>query len=104
MKPISIQFTNEKGEKVKTFTSCSLKTGVMDRILDIAEKAEDYENGKLGIREAREFFKDLKAIMVDAFGRQFSYDELDEGVEFDEMIRVFTTMCTGLAGGLGKNR
>lgn len=103
MKPISIQFTNEKGDKVKTFTTCSLKTGVMDRIFDIAEKAEEYESGKLGVREAREFFKDLKAIMVDVFGRQFTYDELDEGVEFDEMIRVFGSMCTGLTQGIGKN-
>lgn len=104
MKPISIKFTDEKGETIKTFTTCSLKTGVMDRIFDIAEKAEEYESGKLDVREAREFFKDLKAIMVDVFGRQFTYEALDNGVEFDELIRVFTTMCTGLAGGLGKNR
>jgi len=104
MKPIIIKFTDTEGKTTKTFTACSIKTGVMDRIFDIAEQAEEFEKGELGIGEARVFFNGLKAIMVDVFGRQFTFDELDQGVDFDELLRVFTTMCTGLTGNLGKNR
>jgi hypothetical protein len=103
MKPISINFTDAQGKTTKTFTACKLKTGTMDLIFDIAEKAEAYESGKLGVSEARAFFRDLKAVMVDVFGRQFSYDELDAGVDFDELIRVFTDMCSGLTGQISKN-
>jgi hypothetical protein len=98
-----IKFSDTDGKTVKTFTACSIKTGVMDRIFDIAEKAEAYETGNLGIAEAREFFRDLKAITVEVFGRQFTYDEIDQGVDFDELIRVFTSMCAGLTGNISKN-
>ena len=104
MKPISIKFTDSEGKTTRTVSACSVKTGVMDRIFDIAERAEEFEQGKLGIAEARVFFNELKAIMVDVFGRQFSFDELDQGVDFDELLRVFTAMCAGLTGGIGKNR
>jgi hypothetical protein len=104
MKPVVLTFTDAQGNKTKTYSTCSIKTGIMDRIFDIAEKAEEYESGKLGVAESRGFFRDLKAIMVDAFGRQFTYDELDEGLDFDEMIRVFTEMCSAAVGNLGKNR
>lgn len=103
MKPIAIKFTDAQGALTKTFTACKLKTGTMDLIFDIAEKAEAYDSGKLGLAEARSFFRDLKAVMVEVFGGQFSYDELDSGVDFEELIRVFTEMCGGLTGQISKN-
>ena len=63
MKPVFIEFTDHNGEVVKRFSTCSLKAGMMDNIFDIAERAEEYEKGSLGVKEAKEFFADLKAII-----------------------------------------
>lgn len=103
MKPVFIEFTDGEGNVTKRYTTCSLKTGMMDNIFDIAEKAQDYESGKLGLKEAREFFRDLKAIIVSVFHGQFTYDELNEGAEQDEIIKVFTDLCSKIIGEMAKN-
>jgi hypothetical protein len=103
MKPVFIEFTDHEGNVTKRYSTCSLKTGMMDNIFDIAEKAQDYEKGKLGIKEARQFFKDLKAIIVAVFQGQFTYDELNEGAEQEEIIKVFTQLCAALTGTFAKN-
>ncbi len=103
MKPVHLRFTDAKGEVTKTFTVCSLKTGMMDNIFDIAERAEGLQKGQLNISEVRTFFKDLKAIIVAVFGGQFTYDELNENVEQPELMKVFTDLCKNITGEMQKN-
>lgn len=103
MKPVFIRFTDNKGQVTKTFTTCSLKTGMMDNIFDIAERAEGMQKNKLGVGEARQFFKDLKAMIVSVFGNQFTYDELNEGAEQAEIMKVFNDLCSNITGEMQKN-
>lgn len=104
MKPVIIKFTDAEGKTTRTYSTTTIKTGVMDRIFDIAEKTDQYENGKLEMSDVRGFFQDLKAVMVDVFGRQFNYDDIDQGVDVEELINVFTAVCIGLQVQFGKNR
>jgi hypothetical protein len=103
MKPVFIEFTDHEGKVIKRFSTCSLKTGMMDSIFDIAERSDELESGKLEIRQAKEFYKDLKAIIVSVFHGQFTYDELNEGVEQTQLIKVFTELCSRLNGEIAKN-
>ncbi|NJD02032.1 MAG: hypothetical protein FIA99_05430 [Ruminiclostridium sp.] len=103
MKPVFIEFTDSEGKMTKRYSTCSLKTGMMDNIFDIAEKAEDYEAGKMDVKQAKEFFRELKAIIVAVFHGQFTYDELNEGAEHEEIVKVFTSLCGVLSGELAKN-
>lgn len=103
MKPVSINFTDEEGKLVKTYTTCSLKTGMMDLIFDIAERAEDLEKGKMGVSDVKTFYHDLKALILAIFHYRFSLEELNEGVEQEELMRVFQDICSKIAGELKKN-
>lgn len=103
MKPVFLRFTDHEGNTTKTFTACSLKTGMMDNIFDIAERAEALQKGGLEMSEVRQFFKDLKAIIINVFGRQFSFDELNENVEQSELMKVFTDLCNNITGEMQKN-
>lgn len=103
MKPVYLKFTDNEGNVTKTFTTCSLKTGMMDNIFDIAEKAEEHGKGKLNIKQARQFFNDLKAIIVEVFGKQFTYDELNANVEQEEVTKVFNDLCRNVTGEISKN-
>ncbi|MFK7692857.1 phage tail assembly chaperone G [Paenibacillus sp. HJGM_3] len=103
MKPVYITFTDAQGTTTNTFTTCSLKTGMMDTIFDIAEQAEQLKSGKSDIKQSRQFFKDLKALIVAIFGGQFSYDELNEGAEQSEIMRVFNDICSKISGDMRKN-
>ena len=73
----------------------------MDNIFDIAEKADGLEKGELDLKEARQFFKDLKAIIVEVFGNQFSFEELK--IEQAEVMKVFKDLCSRLSGEMTKN-
>jgi|CZCB01.1.fsa_nt_gi hypothetical protein len=102
MKPVFINFTDEEGKVVKTYSTCSLKTGIMDNIFDIAERAEELEKGKMGVKEVRAFYNDLKAVILAIFNYRFSLEELNEGVEQEELMRVFQDICSKIAGELRK--
>lgn len=103
MKPVFIRFTDHQGETIKTHTTCSLKTGMMDLIMDIAERAEKMEKVKVAVPEVKAFFKDLKALIVSVFGKQFTYDELNDGVEQEEIMKVFNDLCENAKGDMQKN-
>jgi len=103
MKPVFIRFTDEKGETTKTFSTVSLKTGLMDNIFDIAERAEALQKNQLQMSEVRSFFKELKAVIVAAFGGQFTYDELNANVEQQELMLVFQQLCANITGQMQKN-
>lgn len=103
MKPIFLRFTDDKGEVTKTFTVCSLKTGMMDNIFEIAEKAEGLEKSGITITEIRDFYRELKAVIVSVFKGQFTYDELNENVDNQELMKVFNDLCQNIMGEMKKN-
>lgn len=103
MKPVFIDFTDDDGKKTKTFTTCSLKTGMMDNIFNIAERAEDLEKENIKINEVREFYKDLKSLILAVFKYQFSFEELNENVEQEELMKVFQDLCNNVNGEMQKN-
>lgn len=103
MKPIFINFTDENGEKTKTFTTCSMKTGIVDSIFDIAERAEKLETSKVTISEVRAFNNDLKSLILEVFKYQFSFEDLNEQVEQEELMKVFRDICNSIGSGLKKN-
>lgn len=103
MKPVFIKFTDAQGKVTKTYTTCSLKTGLMDTIFDISEQAESFKDGKPDVKAVREFYNEIKAIIVSSFGDQFTYDELNAGVETDELMNTFQTLCQNVMNGIKKN-
>ena len=103
MKPISINFTDDDGKVVKTYTTCTLKTGMMDNIFDIAEKADELEKGNMGVKEVKAFFQDLKSVVLAIFRYQFSLEELNDGVDQEELMRVFQDICSKVSGEMRKN-
>jgi len=103
MKPVFINFTDDEGKVTKTYTTCSLKTGMMDNILDIAERADNMEKGNISVNEVKEFYRDLKGLILAVFRYQFSYEELNENVEQDELMKVFSDICSNISGELKKN-
>jgi len=103
MKPVFINFTDDEGKVVKTFSTCSLKTGIMDNIFDIAERAENLEKGKMSVSEVKAFYNDLKAVILAIFHYKFSLEELNEGVEQEELMRVFQDICSKISGEMKKN-
>jgi len=104
MKPVFINFTDDEGKKTRTFTTCSLKTGMMDNIFDLAERADNLEkNGDIKIGEVREFYADLKALILSVFKYQFNFEELNENVEQEELMRAFKDLCNNLGGEVQKN-
>lgn len=103
MKPLFINFADSDGKTLKTYSACSLKTGTMDNIFDIAERAESLQKGQLEMKEVRSFFKELKALIVSVFGGQFTFDELNEGVEQAEIMKVFSDLCSNVMGQMQKN-
>lgn len=103
MKPVFLKFSDTQGKVTKTYTTCSLKTGLMDTIFDIAERAENFNVETPSVQEVREFYKEVKAIVVAAFGKQFTFDELNEGVETDELMKVFKDLSKNVMSGMKKN-
>jgi hypothetical protein len=103
MKPVFIEFTDDEGKRTKTFTTCTLKTGMMDNILDLAERGEALDKGNISVREVKDFYKDLKSLILQVFKHQFSYDELNENVEQNELMKVFNDICNNIGSEMKKN-
>lgn len=103
MKPVFLKFTDDEGKVIKTHTTCTLKAGRMDQIFDIAERAEGLEKEEAGIKEVRQFFDDLSALIVDVFGHKFTMEELKEGAEQGEIMEVFQELCARITGEFQKN-
>lgn len=103
MKPVFIHFTDHEGNKTKTFTASSLKAGMMDNIFDIAERADNLDKQGATLADVKSFYNDLKSIILAVFGYQFSFDELNENVETEELLRVFKDICSNIGADLRKN-
>lgn len=103
MKPVYLYFTDDEGKKTKTFTVCSLKTGMMDNVFDIAERAESLDKGNVKISEVKKFYQDLKSLILAVFKYQFSIEELNDNVEQEELMRAFNEICSKIGGEMEKN-
>jgi hypothetical protein len=103
MKAVFLQFTDGEGKATKTFTACSLKTGMVDNIFDIAERAENLEKENVSVAEVKEFYRDLKALIISVFSYKFSIEELNENVEQAELMKVFKNICANISGEMKKN-
>lgn len=103
MKPVYLKFTDDEGETTKTFTTCSLKTGMMDNIFDIAERAESLEKENIKISEVKAFYQDLKSLILSVFKYQFTFEDLNENVEQEELMKVFKDLCSNIGGEMKKN-
>lgn len=103
MKTVIIHFTDEEGNKTQSFASSSMKTGLMDRIFDLAERGEKLDKKDVTVSEVKEFFKDLKSLILSVFQYKFSYDELNENVEQEELMRVFNEICESIGSQMKKN-
>lgn len=102
MKAIFLKFTDEKGNIIKTFTACSLKTGMMDNLLDLAERGQKMEQNP-SISEVRQYYRDVKALIVSVFQNQFTYDELNANVEEDELKSTLQSLFANISGEMQKN-
>ena len=103
MKPVFINFTDENGKKTQTFTTCTMKTGIVDNIFEIAERAEGLEKENVKISEVKAFYNELKSLILEIFKYQFSYEELNENVDQEELMKVFKDICSSIGGGIKKN-
>jgi len=103
MKPVFINFSDENGETVKTYTTCSMKTGMVDQIFEMADRADSLERDKISVKDAKNFYMDLKALILAIFKYQFSLEDLNEGVEQDELLNVFKEICSRIGAGSQKN-
>ena len=103
MKPVFIKFTDDEGKTVKTFTACRLKTGMMDDIFDVAERAEKLDSKDTSISDIKEFYADLKDTILKIFKYQFSLDELNKNVEQEKLMETFKDLCETLGGEMVKN-
>lgn len=105
MKPVFIKFTDESEEQkvIVTHVTCSMKTGMMDQILDIGERADKLKTEGTGIAEVRQFYNDLNGLIVAVFGHKFTLEELKAGAEQTEVMAVFQELCARIAGEFQKN-
>jgi len=96
MKAVLLTFTDHMGKPTKTYSCCSVKVGLYSKIIPIAEKVKDFEGDSYSVEEIGEFLTEVKAVIVEAFGRQFTIDELDEGVEIGELTKVIGALFSAI--------
>ena len=103
MKPVFLEFTDEEGKVTKTFTTCTLKTGMVDNIFGLAERADNMKKEETTISDVKEFYRDLKALILSVFKYQFTLEELNEGVEQEAIQKAFQDICKNISGEMKKN-
>lgn len=103
MKPIIINFTDDEGKTTKTYSTVSIKTGIVDSIFEMAEEADKFDKEDLSIPEVRKFYRDLKSLILAIFGYRFSLEEMNDNVDINELMRVYNDVCNKIGGGFQKN-
>lgn len=106
MKAVTITFTDENGKNTGTYITSSIKMGTVDQLFDIAERAEQFDDKELddmSIKEVRELFNDIKAVIVRAFAYRFELNELDDGLELSELMPLFEKLMESIGGSFKKN-
>lgn len=105
MKSVILRFTDDEGKVVKSFVQRPLKTGMVDKIMDIAERGAAIESSEreVTIADAKEFNDELTSMIMRLYRGHFTLDEFKEFVDQDEMMRVFQEICANMNGEMGKN-
>ena len=108
MKPFLLNFKDHDGKVIKTYSVCSLKTGMFTKLIPIVNRAKAFEeNNDYQVSEIDEFINETAAFIVDAFGRQFTLDELLLGVEIGDLLKAIGELFNAIdiknpAGGTAK--
>ena len=89
---LKIQFTNDKGETIQTYKVNGMKTGIVDKCFEVAEKTSKLDMEHMSLKEMREFYEDIRLLLVDVFRGQFTLDELKEHVEQKELWVCFNNV------------
>lgn len=103
MKTVYLYFKDDEGQKTQTFVACSLKTGVVDQLFDLAEEAEKLDLDNITIPEVRTFFRELKNLILRVFSYKFSLEELNDNVEQADLMIVFDDLCESIGSSMRKN-
>lgn len=106
MKPITLAFTDSEGKTIKIYSTCSVKIGLFTKLVPIASRVDYFQNANfadIDLDEMVSFVNDVKALVVDAFGRQFTIDDLDVSVEMPELFKVIGELFRAGSIATGKN-
>ena len=82
--PVRITFYNPDDSIKAEFCKLRIPLGLVDIALDLAENMEQ--------RSDRETWDAVKAFIVEAFGEQFTLNELNEGADLGDILSVFNTI------------
>ena len=100
---LSINFTDAQGKVKKTYTVVSLKMGLVEKLMDIQEQQARISEGTQTAADQKALWANMGALLVEVFGRQFTYDELKENVDIKEMVRCFNDMAAFITESVSKN-
>ena len=89
---LKITFTDAQGKVTKEYTAVALKMGIVDKLMEIGEKQALNEIGKPSIKDQKEILFEMRALLVEAFGDQFTYDELNKGASIREVMNCFSSL------------
>lgn len=95
MKTIKLDFTDEQEKVVKTCSLISFKTGMVDKCFELAEESKKFEEDNVPIGEVKEFYTKIKTLLVELF-KQFTYEEMQEGVSQSEMLRCYNSIMESI--------
>ena len=94
---IEIKFTDEKGKITNKYRVLDIKTGVVDRCFDFAEHAKKIDEDKEHeLPDIQAFYADMRALIVDVFGGQFTYEECGKGAGFKELLRCYNEILISI--------
>lgn len=100
---LKITFTDAQGKVTKTYTAVGMKMGLVDKLMDIAEKQRLNEIGAPTFAEQREVLDEMRALLVEAFGGQFTYDELNKAADIGEVMKCFNSLAEFVGEAVRKN-
>lgn len=100
---LSIKFTDAQGKVKKIYTAVGLKSGIVDKLLGVAEKQAQAQQGEQSAAEQKALWSEMMALIVEVFGRQFTYDELADGADIQEIVRCFQSLNAFVTESVSKN-
>lgn len=100
---LKINFTDGAGNTTKTYTAIGMKMGLVDNLMDLAEKQRISQIGQPTLAEQREIWDEMGSLIVEVFGRQFTYDQLKDGADVKEVMRCFDSLAEFVAESVRKN-
>ena len=93
---MKITLYDENSEEKKTFTRTFVPWRLLKKAIQLSKT--------LNLEQVSEEDLDsLAGLVVEAFGDQFSLDELNDGADITEMVTVLQIIMTRAGGSLGGN-